>query len=105
MTLAANERAAVLMKILALQLKRIGDLILTTPTLWALRQNLPDARITLAVEVGSRELLPAIDYVDDTLIYQRGGCRWPLLRKLLFQHFDVCLDFTETDRSALFTLL
>ena len=42
------------MRILLLQLKRIGDLILTTPALWALRQHFPEARIVLAVEAGSR---------------------------------------------------
>ena len=53
------------MRILVLQLKRIGDLILTTPALWSLRQNLPKAHIALAVEAGSREMLPAIDYIDE----------------------------------------
>jgi ADP-heptose:LPS heptosyltransferase len=95
------------MRILVLQLKRIGDLILTTPALWALRQNLPDAHIVLAVEAGSRELLPAIDYVDETLVYERrgGGENWRVFRHLLLRHYDVCLDFTCTDRSALFTAL
>jgi len=54
-----------------LQLKRIGDLILTTPALWALRENLPKAHIVLAVEAGCREMLPAIDFVDETLVYER----------------------------------
>ncbi len=89
------------MRILVLQLKRIGDLILTTPALWTLRQNLPKAHIALAVEAGSRELLPAIDYVDETLVYERRGENSKLWGHLLFQHYDLCLDFTGTDRSAL----
>ena len=93
------------MRILLLQLKRIGDLILTTPALWALRQHFPQARIDLAVEAGSRELLPAIDFVDGTLVYDRGGENGPLWRHLLFHHYDACLDFTGTDRSALFAVL
>jgi ADP-heptose:LPS heptosyltransferase len=93
------------MRILVLQLKRIGDLILTTPALWALRQNLPKAHITLAVEAGSRELLPAIDYVDETLVYERHGSNGALWRHLILRHCDVCLDFTATDRSALFGVL
>jgi len=35
--------------ILLLQLKRIGDLILTMPAIVALRENFPDARVTLVV--------------------------------------------------------
>ena len=93
------------MRILVLQLKRIGDLILTTPALWALRQNLPKAHIVLAVEAGSRELLPAIDYVDNVLVHERHGQNPQTWRHLLFRHYDICLDFTGTDRSALFAVL
>jgi len=93
------------MRILVLQLKRIGDLILTTPALWTLRQNLPKAHIVLAVEAGCREMLPAIDYVDGTLVYERHGQNSRLWRHLLFRHYDICLDFTGTDRSALFGVL
>ena len=93
------------MRILVLQLKRIGDLILTTPALWTLRQHLPKAHIVLAVEAGSREMLPAIDYVDETFVYERRGENFHPWRHLLFRHYDVCLDFTGTDRSALFTVL
>lgn len=93
------------MRILVLQLKRIGDVILTTPALWALRQNLPKARIVLAVEGGSRELLPAIDYVDETLVHARHGQNGATWRHLVLRHYDVCLDFTGTDRSALFAVL
>jgi ADP-heptose:LPS heptosyltransferase len=93
------------MRILVLQMKRIGDLILTTPALWALRQNLPKAKIVLAVEGGSREMLPAIDYVDDTLIFARHGQNGQTWRHLLLRHYDICLDFTGTDRSALFAVL
>jgi ADP-heptose:LPS heptosyltransferase len=93
------------MRILVLQLKRIGDLILTTPALWALRQNLPRAHIALAVDAGSRELLPAIDYLDDTLVYERHGRNGAIWRHLLLKHCDICLDFTGTDRSALFGVL
>ncbi len=93
------------MRILVLQLKRIGDLILTTPALWALRENFPKARIVLAVEAGSRELLPAIDYVDETIVHGRRGQNPDTWRHLLLRHYDVCLDFTGTDRSALFAVL
>ncbi|MEA3186430.1 MAG: heptosyltransferase [Chthoniobacter sp.] len=93
------------MKILALQLKRIGDLILTTPALLALRQNLPNAHLTLAIEAGCRELLPAIDFVDDTFIYHRSGGNGALWWKLVSHGFDVCLDFTGNDRSAFFAVL
>ncbi len=93
------------MKILVLQLKRIGDLILTSPALLALRKSLPEAHITLAIEEGCRELLPALDYVDETLIYNRHEGSMPLWWRMIFSHYDACLDFTGNDRSALFSVL
>jgi len=35
------------LKILLLQLKRIGDLILTTPAIAALREGFPEAHVTM----------------------------------------------------------
>src|SRR5438105_11015941 len=93
------------MRILVLQLKRIGDLILTTPALFALREKFPAAHVTLAIEEGSRELLPAIDFIDETLIFRRKAGNAHVWLKLLFSGFDICLDFTGSDRSAFFSLL
>jgi ADP-heptose:LPS heptosyltransferase len=92
-------------KILVLQLKRIGDLVLTTPALAALRRHLPDAHLALALDEATRELLPALDFVDEALVYGRAGGNGALWRKLVFSHYDVCLDFTGNDRSALFSVL
>ncbi len=92
-------------KILVLQLKRIGDLILTTPALAALRKHYPDAHITLAVADASRELLPAMPMISDSLVYTHGGNNSALWWKLIFSSYDLCLDFSGTDRSALFSLL
>lgn len=92
-------------RILVLQLNRLGNLILTTPALAALRQNLPDAHITLAVDAGCREILPALGCVDDSLVFNRKGGNGAFWRKLIFASFDVCLDFTGDDRSAFFSIL
>jgi predicted lipopolysaccharide heptosyltransferase III len=92
-------------KILVIQLKRIGDLILTTPALRALRRRFPDARVTIAIERGSRELLPALTSLDETLVYARGNSNARVWRRLILGTFDVCLDFTGSDRSLLFSIL
>jgi ADP-heptose:LPS heptosyltransferase len=86
--------------ILVVQLKRIGDLILTTPALVALRQALPDARVTLLIDQYSEELVPALSMVDEIWTYDRKGSL-PTWLKLLFREYDFCLDFTGNDRSAL----
>src|SRR5260370_11251086 len=86
--------------VLAVQLKRLGDLILTTPALVALRQTMPQARITLLIDRYSEELAPALSMVDEIYTYDRKRSL-PIWLKLLFREYDYCLDFTGNDRSAL----
>lgn len=93
------------MKILLLQLKRIGDLILTTPAIAALRKNYPDAHITLAISNEGAELLPAISNVDHVLIARRNLRDVAMVSSVAGKRFDYCIDFTRNDRSAFLTLL
>ena len=93
------------MKILLLQLKRIGDLVLTLPAIAALRQKFPDAQITLVVTRQCAELLPAITDVDVGFVARRSFRDVPLFAAIAIRRFDCCIDFTQNDRSAILTLL
>jgi predicted lipopolysaccharide heptosyltransferase III len=93
------------MKILLLQLKRIGDLILTTPAIAALRSSYPHAHFTLAVSNECAELLPAISNVDRVLIARRNLRDVAMVSSVAGKRFDYCIDFTRNDRSAFLTLL
>lgn len=93
------------MNVLLLQLKRIGDLILTVPAIAALRKDFPAARISLVVAHGSRELLPAIPGLDHTFIARGRVTDVPQWFAVAKAKFDYCLDFSRTDRSAFLTLL
>jgi heptosyltransferase III len=88
-----------LMRILLIQLKRIGDLILTVPAISALRTNFPDAIIHAAISRSCRELAPAIPGADRFLIADSWTSPHHWL-PILTSHYDYCLDFTRTDRSA-----
>ena len=88
------------MRILVLQLKRIGDLILTTPALSALRAAHPSAHIALAVTPGGAPLLSAIDSISSGIVLGRGRGFAPW-QQVLTGPWDLCLDFTGSDRSAL----
>lgn len=88
------------LRILALQLKRIGDLILTAPALGAIRKAAPDSEITLLCEHSAAGLLPAMPCHRGLARGQRGF--WAVV---LRGGYDVCLDFTGTDRSALLGVL
>jgi len=91
-------------RILVLQLKRLGDLILTTPAIRSLRSAYPASQITLVVDSASRDLLPGIQGLDDAWIYNRRE-PFGFWHKLAFRNFDLCLDFTCNDRSALIAFL
>lgn len=93
------------MKILLIQLKRIGDLVLTTPAIAALTEKFPDAKITLVISRECAELLPAIAGVDRTLMMQRGPKDVGAFLDIARQKFDYCVDFTRNDRSAFLALL
>jgi predicted lipopolysaccharide heptosyltransferase III len=93
------------LNILLLQLKRIGDLILTTPAIAALREKFPEAHLSLVVSPAVSELLPAIAGIDKVFTV-RGktddAFDWLALS---LGKFDYCLDFTRNDRSSFLTFL
>jgi predicted lipopolysaccharide heptosyltransferase III len=93
------------MKILLLQLKRIGDLILTTPAVAALRQRFPDAEMTMVVSSECADLLPVISGVDRILMARRNLRDLTALLGVAGRRFDCCVDFTRNDRSAFLAFL
>jgi lipopolysaccharide heptosyltransferase III len=92
-------------KILLLQLKRIGDLILTLPALATLRENFPDARLTLVVSNECAGMLPAISNVDRILLAHRNLRDLAPSFAVAREAFDYCIDFTRNDRSAFLAFL
>lgn len=93
------------MNVLLIQLKRIGDLILTVPAIAALGKDFPAAKISLVAAHGSRELLPAIPGLDHTFIASGGVSDAAQFFAVAKAKFDYCLDFSRTDRSAFLTAL
>jgi predicted lipopolysaccharide heptosyltransferase III len=92
--------------ILLIQLKRIGDLILTVPAIAAIQKHFPDAELSLVVAHGSRELLPAIPGIKRGFVAKgnfRDAAGWLALAG--GRKYRYCLDFTGNDRSALVTFL
>lgn len=91
-------------EILLVQLKRIGDIVLTAPVIPALKKKYPGARITLALDAAFAsvsEILPA----DDFLFFKKKSSNRDFWRRLLFHRWDECLEFTGTDRGWLIAAL
>ena len=93
------------MKILFIQLKRIGDLILTTPAITAVRKKFPEAHLTLVVSSESKALASTIGGVNNLLVMPRGLGGIKTAATIAAGKFDYCLDFTRNDRSSLLVLL
>jgi predicted lipopolysaccharide heptosyltransferase III len=93
------------MKILLIQLRRLGDLILTTPAISALREHLPAAQIALAVSGESAPLLPAIQGLRQKFLTKRGVRDLSAWMEIRRAGFDCVVDFTRNDRSAWLTFL
>lgn len=56
-------------RILILRLDEIGDFILTTPFLRAIRKRFPDARITLLVNSSVQALAKSCPYIDELVVF------------------------------------
>ncbi len=88
-------------RILVIQLKRIGDLVLTAPMVARLREQVPDARIGVAVSDAAGALAPCLPGVDDVFHFRRGQLNadyWGGIA--VARPFDVAFDCDGTDRAA-----
>src|SRR5438045_9548495 len=88
------------MKILLLQLKRIGDLILTTPAIAALRERFPEAEVTIVVSSECADLLPAIAGVDRILMARRNLSDLAAFLSVAGDQLYYCIVFARNNRYA-----
>jgi len=87
-------------RILVLQLKRIGDTILTAPAITALRTAHPQAEIVAVVSSAAAPLVECFHGVDRVLTLHSARPNLAVWASILFGEWDFTLDFTGTDRSA-----
>jgi heptosyltransferase-3 len=90
------------------KLRNIGDVLMITPLLRALRETFPEARITAVVNSGTEAMLASNPYVDEVMVYRRDGALWDeitFLGKLRRRRFDLTIGFTEGQRTAWYSLL
>jgi len=94
-------------KILIIRLRRIGDIIMTTPALSALRKGFPNAFISYVVEKPYRELVEGHPELDKVIVLEKKqGARdfFRLIRSIRKEKYDVVLDFHGGPRASLITL-
>lgn len=92
---------------LVIKLGHIGDVLVTTPVMAALKQAWPGLRLTAVVREGTEAMLEHSPLVDRLLVVRRhagqgeglaGGLR--LVRELRRESFDLALELSGGDRGA-----
>jgi predicted lipopolysaccharide heptosyltransferase III len=88
--------------ILIIKLRYIGDVLLATPTLRAIKAARQDFRITMMVNRGTEDVLSGNQDLDEIMVLDKGSLasQWQLIAGLRRRRFDTVIDLTDGDRSA-----
>lgn len=80
-------------------MKPVGDTILTTPLIYALRSKFPESRICVVVFKEYADLISNNPFCDEILVYDK---KKPLafLIKMLTRKFDVSIDIMNNPRTS-----
>ena len=90
------------MKILILRFSSIGDIVLTTPVVRALAQQVPGAEVHFATKPGYRSLLEPNPYI--TKVHCLTGSLGELVEALKAERFDYVIDLHNNLRTRLIKL-
>ena len=89
-------------KILIIKLRYIGDVLLATPTVRAIKAARPDVRVTMMVNRGTEDVLSGNPDLDEVIVLDKGSLteQSRLVAGLRRRRFDLVIDLTDGDRSA-----
>lgn len=92
--------------ILVINTMHIGDLMLVTPALRTLRENYPDAKITLLTDKPLGDLVRCNRNIDECLLIDKHGADQGLLalvrfiRRIRRRHFDLVINLHRNERAS-----
>jgi lipopolysaccharide heptosyltransferase II len=98
-------------RILLVRLRRIGDVVFTTPAVRAVRSRFPDSHITYLVEPPAAPVVQRHPHIDEVIVapmargLSRLAVEWALIRRLRAGRFDLAIDFHGGPRASLLTWL
>jgi ADP-heptose:LPS heptosyltransferase len=96
-------------RILLVRLRRIGDVVLTTPAIKALRETFRDAQISYIVEPLAAPIVERNPHLDEVIVAADPDAPRRLLKDLKLgvdlrrRRFDLAIDFHGGPRSSWFT--
>lgn len=86
-------------KILIIVLRAIGDVLLTTPLIRAIKKNIPGSRVYFLTGKASEKVLRYNPYLDGIIISGAGS-----VDELKRQKFDISIDFLNSAISGYYSL-
>lgn len=103
------------MRILAIKMKQIGDVLLCEPALRLLKEVYPEAELTVIVNDFTVPMFKNADYINFLCGYDRSIKKLTLftrfkkeyafVRKWQRGSYDIVINFSSGDRGAIYTLL
>jgi lipopolysaccharide heptosyltransferase II len=99
-------------RVLCVRLDSLGDVLMTTPALRALRRSFPDRRLTLLTSPAGAGVAPLVPEVDDVIVYAapwvkataalpEAGADRTMVERLRAGAFDAAAIFTVYSQSPL----
>lgn len=98
-------------RILIIRTDRIGDVLLSTPVIKALRNKFPQAYISMIVAPHAKDIVEGNPYLDEVIIYDKDGKHRSWWRTFKFasrlnkKKFDLAMILHPTNRVHLLTYL
>jgi len=92
-------------RVLVVRLRSIGDTVLATPSLFALRRFLPGIQIEMLLEDWVAPVLAGLDLVDEVITMPRGSttARARIAREIRRRHYDVVYNLHGGTTATLLT--
>lgn len=87
------------MKLLVIRLSSIGDIVLTTPVLRAIKAQYPDAALHYLTKKGNEQIVSPNPNVDKVHTYDPDNKK-SLFDELKSEHFDAIIDLQKNNRST-----
>lgn len=102
-------------KILVIKFRHIGDVLLISPAVRALKENFPEADVSVLVNSGTEEVLSGLPAISELMVFDRKIKKLPGLRKYMEEFlfykeirskgFNMAVDLTGGDRAALVSFI
>ncbi len=93
-------------RVLCIQLKQLGDVLMTTPAVRALAQGLGDCEIDFLTQRPANTIFENSPYVRHVYCVRwKASEFWPLLFEVRRRKYDVLIDFSGSSKTAHFAWL